>query len=244
MNKRGTKRSYGGHKGLKKPRLQSRMRRPARGNARTGGFQGMELKFVDYESASNAVVATAEGAEVDPATADSISAIAQGDGESQRDGRRCVLKHVQLQGQVQLDATNDAATAPNGGVVRVALVWDKQTNGAQLNSEDVYNATTSAAVDAYGFRNLQYSQRFQVLGVQYIDLNPMSASGTAASNDSGQITKFFSIRKRINIPVQFTGTTAVVASIADNSLHVIATKSDNSSTGMTLRYVSRVRFVG
>lgn len=213
--------------------------RPARRNARTGGFMGLETKFIDY-SYSGAISTTITGAEADPATVDTLSAIAQGDGESNRDGRKCVLTSLHIRGDVQFDSINAAASGstPAPDVCRVAVVWDTQSNGAQLNAEDVFLPATHVE---HAFRNLQYTKRFKVLYDECFEMVPsaMGGNGTTASLVGDR--KVFKINKALKVPVLHDGTTASMANITDNSLHVIAF---GSSTGMTLTYESRVRFQG
>lgn len=222
--------------------------RRSRMNLRNEGFTGMELKFVDYEY-NDAIPATLAGAEADPpnvgaqTTPGCISAIAQGDGESNRDGRRAVLKSVMIEGLVVIDATA-ASSLANGGSYKIALVWDKQTNGSQLSAENVYVDPTSTSLDALTPRNLQFSQRFQVLAEKTLVVQPKAGAGDGTTNDSPATYAHFKIYRKLNIPVNFTGTTAVVSAIADNSLHVIAVKSDAAAAAANLRYYSRVRFVG
>ncbi len=206
-------------------------------NGRTGGFLGIETKFKDSTYPPTAIAVTITGAEADPATLDSLSAIAQGDGETQRDGRKCTLTSLHMRGQVTLSLTAGSALTASREA-RVVVVWDTQTNGAQLNAEDVILAATNVE---HGFRNLQFTKRFKILKDQNWTLNPLAAAGDGAANDTAAVSRDFKWNFPLKIPVIHNGTTAVVANITDNSLHVIAFAS---GTGVTLQYESRVRFVG
>ncbi len=206
------------------------------GGARTGGFLGIESKFID-STRNGAVVASQTGAEADPATVNCLNAIAQGDGESNRDGRKCTLTSLHLRGLVTLDGT-ETTTLAQGRKVRVIVVHDTQTNGAQLNSEDVYLTATNVG-DAY--RNLQFVKRFKILKDATFDMNPQAGAGNGTANDSPGIIKSFKWNFKFKIPVVHNGTTANVSTITDSSLHVIAFAN---STGTTLAYESRIRFVG
>lgn len=211
-------------------------------NMRTGGYLGIETKFIDY-TYSDVPTATITDAEADPPAQGAqtapgcISAIAQGDGESNRDGRKVVLKSLHIRGAVILIASADA-TLNDGRTIRVIVVVDTQTNGVQLNAENVILAATHVE---HGFRNLQFSKRFRILKDHTFEINALAGAGTGAANDSPATVKKFMWNFPLNIPVNHTGTTAVVASIADNSIHVIAFASGD---GVTLAYESRVRFVG
>lgn len=211
-------------------------------NPRTGGFLGIESKFIDY-TFDDTIVTTNTSAEMDPpgagaqTTPGSISAIAQGDGESNRDGRKCTLTSVHLRGTVTQDASS-GTSLNNGGIVRLALVQDTQTNGVQLNSENVFLTATNVEL---AFRNLQFSKRFKVLMSKLIVFNKTAGAGDGTADDSPAFVVPFTFNKKVNIPVIHNGTTAVVAAITDNSLHIVAFAS---TAAVNLKYESRVRFVG
>jgi len=214
------------------------------GGPRTGGFLGIETKFIDY-TYEEAIVNTVTGAEADPpgpgaqTAPGCISAIAQGDGESNRDGRKCTLTSIHLRGSVILDPRSDTSTSVGGTTVRVLVVQDTQTNGAQLNSEDVILAATNVE---HSFRNLQFTKRFKILKDQTFAMKYPSASGTSVTNDVNGDIKNFKWNFKVNIPVIHKANTAVIASITDNSIHVIAFCSQNGVA--TLNYNARCRFVG
>lgn len=210
-------------------------------NYRTGGYEGLEVKFLDSTKAATAVVATAAGAEQDPATANCLNGVAQGDGESNRDGRKYTIKRVSVHGTVNLVVGDDQASAIGGVGVRVMLVHDSQTNGAQLNSEDV--VADVANFDYLSFRNLQYEKRFKVLAEKTLTLDYINSQTDGSNTASlGGQRKHFSFDKKLNMPVICTGTTGTVAAISDNSLHLIAI----ASTGVICQvaYNARIRFVG
>lgn len=216
-------------------------------NPRIGGYLGIENKFIDYEYPYTAIANKWAGGEADPATVNSISAIAAGDGESNRDGRKCTLTSVHIRGDIRFIPASSVSTAQRPSVACVVLVLDTQTNGSQLNAEDVMFEPNDDALQAHAFTNLQYSKRFKILHRQVVKLETIAASSPALAPSGtgypmGNITNF-EINKKLDIPVIFNGTTASVSSITDNSLHVIAvTSSEEADT--QLQYVSRVRFVG
>jgi len=217
-------------------------------NSRTGGFVGMELKFIDYGLVSQAILAPtdAAGAELDPGTVNCLNAIAQGDGESNRDGRQIVMKQCYVTGIINIPIASDQADLGSGHTFFLALVLDKQTNGAQLNSEDVYTNPGAAALTAANpLRDLQYTSRFQVLDSWQGCVGAYEGAGTdgASTNSIGGIQIPFKLNWQGECPVNFTNTTANVSTIQDNSLHVVGFASSVSRTP-TVCYNSRVRFVG
>ena len=58
-------------------------------NVRTGGFLNMELKFYDTANTGININTSTDGSagEQDPTSKNCLNAVAQGDGEQQRDGR-------------------------------------------------------------------------------------------------------------------------------------------------------------
>ncbi len=213
-------------------------------NVRTGGFAGLENKFVDY-TVSTGMSATWAGGELDDSTALSLSAAAQGDGESQRDGRTYYINSVHLRGTITQPSVESQTVPAPDVVVRLCLVWDTQSNGAQLNAEDVMK-TVSSANEYQSFRNLQFSKRFIVL----MDKTMVIPVARGVSNEGainlfahGDTDIFFKMNKKFSkgIKVRTTGTNATVSVTSDNSLHLIGV-SESSST--LIEYTSRVRFSG
>lgn len=209
-------------------------------NGRTGGFLGIETKFID-NTYSAAIVGTVAGSETDPnaagaqTTPGTISGITVGTGESNRDGRKYNITSIHVKGDVALGAD---ASVVNGETVRVALVLDTQTNGTQLNAEDVFLAASNVE---HSFRNLQFTKRFRVLKSQTFACNPQAAAGNGTANDTARITYPFDWNVKTDIPVICSGTTNSITSISDNSLHMVAF---SSGTNSELKYESRVRFQG
>lgn len=240
------KRKYGGYTGSRpRPSKMARyrlqpipqyVRAPVRRrpqvatlNARTAGYLGIETKFVDYERNGNAVLQTVTGSEYDPATQLQLSGVAVGDGESQRDGRVITLKSLHIRGHF-----NDASTDDN--IYRILIVKDTQTNGAQFNAEDVLLPPTAGALAVDAFRNLQYVKRFQVL-------KDMTIRSVMNYSDETPIRVVpFKINLSLNnCQVNHSDSGATVASVTDNSIHMIViSRFDNVSCD----YVVRTRYVG
>jgi len=226
-----------------KPKRRSTYRRQ---NARTGGFLAMENKFYDTALNTKAIVAvgTSAGLETDPTTVNCISAPAQGDGESNRDGKKIIINSVDVNGVILITQQINQTITDYGSKDMIALVQDTQTNGAQLNSEDVYtNPAGSALTSASPFRNLQYSTRFKVLAVHQVIIQPPPLTYDGTNMEQGGSIYDFRFNKKVNIPVTFTGTTEGVANVVDNSLHLIAMATDVTLAPL-LYYNARIRFKG
>jgi len=216
-------------------------------NPRVGGFLGIEKKFFDTFLATTVIVNPTDcaGGELDPATISCLNGVAQGDGESNRDGKNYLIKSLHWFGRV---VTNTQTNKTGGWVppsVFIAIILDTQTNGAQFNSEDVYtNPAGSSANNSCLQRNLQYSSRFRVLKTFKVDFNQQTLSYDGTNMEGCGMSKSIECHlDNLNIKVQCTGTTGVVSNITDNSLHVLGFSTNGTET-VNLTYTSRIRFVG
>ncbi len=208
-------------------------------NQRTGGFLGKELKFFDVDE--NAGVFTTTWAVQEPDTTN-LTAVAQGDGESNRDGRKYAMHSIHLKGMVSFPTTESATAPVADSSVRLVLVLDTQTNGAQLTATDVMDG--GGSVDLLSFRNLQFTKRFKVLWDKLITVKPQGTNEGAINLFANSNTqRLFSFNKKFAkpIPVTMKGTTADIANVTDNSIHLIVVGTDAS---LNLQYQSRLRFTG
>lgn len=222
-------------------------------NQRSAGFLGIETKFYDTGLAPLNIAAVRDwsSSEFDPAGLGCISAPAQGDGPSDRDGKKCVIKSVQIQGNITGSTWEAFANPLAGCAVFVALVLDTQTNGAQLSSEQVYTNPADADLTiADPLRNMQYSSRFRVLKTWDLNLDAKTMSESQVGpvsqfSGTGRHAEFSCYLDGLNIPVNFTGTTSVVANVVDNSLHLIANAANaNLGWAPAISYNARIRFQG
>lgn len=239
------KRSYSARPYAKRTRLFGKrrtVRRPrARSlNVRTAGFLGAELKFLDSARANVSLTSAIAGSEIDNATALCLNGIIQGTGQSERDGRQYIMKSIQVNGIVFVPVANDKADAPPNSSVRILLIMDKQTNGVQFSAENVLDATI--ADNANAFRKLEFSRRFDILAEKRLNLDRTTSHNDAVATGSytGQC-KAFSFYKKLDVKVNCTATAATVASISDNSLHLMAITQNGDAT---ITWSSRLRFVG
>ncbi len=205
-------------------------------------YYGNELKFKDSEIEFTAVSAAFSGGEMDPATANCLNGINTGDDPSQRDGRKYVIKGVNVVGRMHRPALLAQTLSQQALGPWVALVLDTQTNKAQLNSEEVYTGETVNNP----LRNLLFSSRYKVLGYKHFDFD--GAPGDWNGTTQGVAAQGQSFRfdlKNLEIPVTCVDNGATVASIMDNSLHIIAGVETQTATNFAqLEYNARVRFVG
>ncbi len=225
----------------------SRVKRARKRNIRTAGYLGIETKFFDTAVNGTALGAPtdATGGEIDPTTLLCLNCPSQGDGESQRDGRQIAMKSLHIKGNVIIPKQSDQATLDNGTEIYLAVVLDKQTNGAQLDSEAVFtNPSGSGNLAASPFRNLQYGKRFTVLKSWKTQVSNLMSTYDGTNIEQSGLFKPFSFNISLkNMKVNFTNTTSVIGNIADNSIHVIGYCS-NTELAPIVFYNSRLRFVG
>lgn len=220
-------------------------------NAATVGFLGIEKKFLDtYRSGTEITSAVAlTGGEYDPTSGCTgcLSIPAQGDTEQQRDGKKFVIDSLILKGVVFDEQTASEAVAVSRRVF-VAVVLDTQTNGAQMNSEDCFKSLGGVAyLNATPLKNLLSGNRFRILKAHVFDLTPpgVAAAGAVAHNAvTRQFDWYIPFKGGLQVNCRdgdTSGTTANVANVVDNSLHVIAF---STHTGTYITYNARVRFQG
>ena len=206
-----------------------------------------ELHSFDTGKANSALVnpSTAAGGEQDPATTLCLNLVRVGDADNNRTGRRIYMKYLYVQGSVIIPDIDGTATAPGDlPEVFLALVMDTQTNGAQLNSEDVFtNPAASVTTAVIPMRNLNYSSRFKVLCTKHISFGDMSLGAISAENyaNFGRTKLFRCYVALSDIPVTFASDTGGIADVIDNSLHVIAFCS-STSLAPVISYNSRLRY--
>ncbi len=197
-------------------------------NGRTGGFMGLEMKFADIETSADAFSTT--WTTMEDATNDSVSGVAQGDGESSRDGRKYAIHSIHIKAHIEKGKNESQAAPLDDNVGRFCLVLDRQTNGAQLTATDVMDGGQTD--DVLAFRNLQHTKRFGViwdkswkLSVASGNTNEGAVNLFANGNVSTPIM-FFNKKFSPPIIVTCTGTDGTISGISDNSLHIIGVATD------------------
>jgi len=226
----------------------SRLARLRRPSAATRLRLGVESKFYDtFKHVSNLTAPSeAEGMEHDPTTHLCISAPGQGTTVATRDGSRMVITACHVQGVIQVGPTVDAADPRASNLFMISLVQDTQTNATQLNSEDVYtNSASQSDLATCVMRDPQYTRRFKVLKTIKLrsQLMPAVNDGVTTIAQGEQRIPFKIHMNKLHIPVQFVGTAQGIASVQDNSLHILACALETAGTP-NISYTARIRFVG
>lgn len=244
---------YNGHKKAKR-----KLKYPSSMNYRTGGYSGIEKKFLDGAWNNVAIATSSDGAggEMQPSTMGTsqaetaglcISATKQGTGEQERDGRRYTIKSISVSGAINTSPIQAAADVDSSFGYFFALVHDKQTNAQTMVSENVYlNPSSSpAGMLPFPLRNLANTRRFRILDSVYIRPGDMysSTDGTNTASLSNQTAPVVKLSWSGSIGVDTKGTDGVIGSITDNSIALVAF---GASTQLTPVFTGkfRMRFVG
>lgn len=165
------------------------------------------------------------GAELDAAATGTIFSPQQGDAYNTRDGRKLHVLGIRINWEMVIASQANQSAADAGSRVRILLVQDTQTNGVQLNAEDVITSGTAKAGTAM-HQNPAYFGRFKVLKDKtFVMQNPSMTNNTTATTivQSG-LTRAgkWKISFKKPLVVNFnTGNAGSVADIVDNSFHII-----------------------
>lgn len=226
-----------GKRGYKKRKFRTQSRR---GNYRTGGYSGMEMKFLDYEVNALATGVTwTRNAPSTPVGANSISSVPGGSDESSRNGRTYRIHSLAGHIQMVIPAT-EVNTGPEPDLkYRLVCVLDTQTNAAALDPTTVM--TTPVSGGPFGFPELANVTRFKILwdsGPQILKPdNEIVAANTYANGRAKAVHNVHILR---NMKVVTDGSTlGTVAQITDNSIQLLVVCSNANAL---LSYNFRLRF--
>ncbi len=186
-----------------------------------------EMKFHDVDI-NDAVIDTAGSIQTE------LLAIAEGNGEEQRVGRKITIKSIHWRFAVVLTSL-DGVTAPTpGDVSRLILYQDTQTNGAAAAVTDILEAA-----DYQSFLNLANSQRFRILFDRSYTTSHKAAVGTPADGDYAGEYVAGQFHKKCSIPIEYdnSATTGAIATIRSNNIGALFI-SANGDTGVG----SKIRF--
>lgn len=202
------------------------------------GYSTSEVKFKDNQLVSSSIGAA--WAASNPSTTDCLNGVSQGTSESEHLGRTMFMTSIFIRGQIVL-VVSEGQTAPvSDNIIRIVMVLDTDTKGVEVVATEVMDAGQTE--DVFAFRNLQHTSRLTVLKDKTMTMRPWTTN-EGASNLFAHNTRrmAFTMYKNFKIPIKvlFSGTSAVVGSIVDNSLHIITCAS---AAGTTINYQCRLRF--
>lgn len=208
----------------------------------------VEKKFFDVMVASHNLSIGTDGTNgfVNP-SAGSLFTPNVGDGEQNRDGRKCQLLSVDIKGYIHESPIDEGASPVQAQKYHVALVLDKQTNGETIDREKVWTALLSGAQSRnLEFRNMKFLARYSVLYDRIITREELDLTNIGSSiwNAKG-VSSYFRITKTLNHKVLFSDDTASNDDVVTHSLHMYCRPLNIDNVVVpSISYVSRCRFVG
>lgn len=137
--------------------------------------------------------------------------IPQGDTETTRDGRQCMIESVQIRANMSFQP---GASASASTVATLMLVQDTQTNGAAAAVTDVMTSANLWSALIY----MPNSNRFKVLKRWDCEFQP-GAGVTAAYNSVNHHLEYYSKQK---IPLEFSAGTGALTELKSNNLFLLA----------------------
>ncbi len=189
------------------------------GKWRKGGYYGRyntththarpELKFHDINLDLNPISLTGS------IFVQSINEIEQGVGESQRIGRKILLKKFSFRYALTMLTQ---ITGPNShDEVRVIIYLDKQANGGAATPSDILQA----AVTIHSFRDLENVGRFRILAERNYALNSYAGAGDGTTNAFAGGLVRDEIHINLNTPVEFSFSTGAITEIKSNNIGIL-----------------------
>ncbi len=215
--------------------------------------RGYEKKF--YDGLANDTSISAAGTFVDwtadGPTADTSSMvdIVQGVKENQRIGRKCTITNIHARLNFEF-LTNETASMVNADIahetIRCMIVWDKQSNGANLGNGDkllqgnLYNS----------FRELNNIKKFKVLYDKLVTFNTTAIAAADATTSfiitqvSRLVVRDYQLKVSIKcfIPIEYTATLGAITELSTNNIAMIIWSKHGARMKLTSSPV-RFRFI-
>lgn len=161
-----------------------------------------------------------------------INAVPQGDDSITRDGRRIVVKSVQLRYGLFGSAVPTGYVSP-----RVVIVHDLAPNALIPAATDIFTSS-----DGLAYNNLNNRERFRII-YDFTFGQKKGSDGFAAGSGAGAFLVAFNdvVYKKCEISTIFNDVAGgTIGSITTGAIYVVTLFAGGSTTGSTLR--SRIRF--
>lgn len=203
-----------------------------------------ERKYFDteYSGAIGLVGADWSGTEADPTSG--FFTPQQGTLINQRVGRKATVVSIKIRGHVVCAQQTAQSAGDAASLVRIIFFKDKQTNGVQVQGEEVISSGAgSGAINM--FQSTTNFGRFKMLKDMRMHLdNPNAVFDTTDIEQAGLIKQFEFI---FNFPrgyvVHFNaGNAGTIADIVDHSWHMLA-GTQSTSLAPTLVYKCRICYL-
>lgn len=200
-------------------------------------FSGLipEVKFLD-----TTVGFTLDATNEIPATGQ-FCIIPQGDGQSEREGRKAVVKSIQFNGKLQLIP---GASATSADIACLWVIQDTQANGAAATvaNNDTGIFTAAGALATSAVRCLANVDRFKILHKWTVPMYSSAGVTTAYNN----VVTSISMYKKCNIPLEYDASvaTGALTSIRSNNIFMVAGTGALTDDLIACEGTFRLRFVG
>lgn len=150
-----------------------------------------------------------------------LTVIPEGNGESERIGRKITLRNIHVKGQLVL-SPETLFTTKMSDWVEIYILQDTQTNGALFTGTDLLENDNIEA-----FRNLANSSRFKVLKKKTFSMNALVGIQTSegpVTFATGEVTRAFSMNIQCDIPIEYDNslTTGVITTVRSNNIYLCA----------------------
>ena len=213
----------------KKPRLAAPYKRKSSALT-TATKLGIEKKAISFTA--NAVLNTGLSGSLIDFTGRPLNGVKQGDGDSEREGRRITMCGLNIKGLL-------ASSSISGVTVRIAIVMDTQANKTAPQPADVWDDEATVALDICALRNLNNVRRFKILYDKRHTINPSIAFNSSTNvqlHNDAQLP--FEINLPLNDVVNFVNNSDIHQSISDTSLNIFmwSTNSGTYNLKTRLRY--------
>jgi len=175
---------------------------------RAANVGNRELKFHDLV-VDDAAIAT--GATI---VTDSVLEIAQGAGESQRIGRKIIIKKIGWRYEIR--KLNSTGPTDGDDVIRIVLYLDKQANGLTAATTDILETANYQS-----FNNLANRGRFRILFDKTVAMNIEAGAGDGTTNVGFIKAYQGQFYKNCNIPVEYSAAAGAITSINSNNIGVM-----------------------
>lgn len=191
-----------------------------------------ELKFLDTKVASfhnTSPYGIQDSGSIFP----TVLACPQGISESERIGRKLTVKSLHFNYRAYIG--HHSAYVGQDPTVRFIVYLDKQANGTAATTTDILESAHFQS-----FRNLSNKDRFTILHDKVTLLAPTFGGEQPTYNGS--------FHKRMNIPVEYSGTTGALTELRSNNIGVLVIQ-DGVTTPTSTEFISflgtfRVRYEG
>ncbi len=187
-----------------------------------------ELKFLDTAIADTTLAAGM--------VITNLNVIVQGDGQSERVGRKVIVKALHIRGQYKLIGATAAASTSTR--LRQRVVLDTQTNKAEFVATDLL---VSDVIDSFG--KLANRGRFRVLSDEVYVFAAGGAAPTGAAHAYSEDMVDVNVNLKLATPIEFNADaeTGAIATQVSNSLKLTTQVADGEIISQAVQV--RIRFL-